>query len=118
MILSKYDIVLVNFPFSDFLHAKLRPALVLMPLPGHNVILCQITTKRRRIGEFEVGIKRADCEGDIRFDSNAYVGLLFTLHGSLIQRKVGHVNSPLVRRTIEEKLATLFTPETGLHRAA
>jgi len=46
---KKFDIVLVDFPFSDLSKIKKRPALVIKSLEGENTILCQITTKERNI---------------------------------------------------------------------
>lgn len=118
MKLRKFDIVLVEFPFSDLSTAKLRPALVIRSLPGDNVILCQITTKQRKIDDFRVAIKRTDCQGDIRFDSNVYIDMLFTLYHSIIKRQVGSVTHPLVRNKIDEKLGLIFPARTEHRRAA
>jgi mRNA interferase MazF len=41
----KGEIVVVPFPFSDLSASKRRPALVLVDLPGDDVILCQITSQ-------------------------------------------------------------------------
>ena len=41
----KGDIVVVPFPFSDPTGSKRRPALVLMDLPGDDIILCQVTSQ-------------------------------------------------------------------------
>ncbi len=39
------DVVVVPFPFSDLTQTKRRPALVIAPLAGNDVILCQITSQ-------------------------------------------------------------------------
>jgi mRNA interferase MazF len=41
----KGDIVVVPFPFSDLTGSKRRHALVLMDLPGDDIILCQVTSQ-------------------------------------------------------------------------
>ncbi len=41
----KGDIVVVPFPFSDLTLSKRRPALVIAPLEGDDIILCQITSQ-------------------------------------------------------------------------
>ncbi len=105
---SKYDIVLIDFPFSDLTRLKKRPALILRNLEGQNNIICQITTKRRKITKYEIEVKKTDCDGDIRFDSAIYVDMLFTLHESLIYRKIGSVKNEKIRAQIEDKLKILF----------
>ena len=55
---KKYDIILVDFPFSDLKTSKIRPALVIKPLEGENTILCQITTKKRGILNYEVFLSK------------------------------------------------------------
>ena len=42
--LVKGDVVVLPFPFSDLSQSKKRPAIVVAPLQGDDVILCQITT--------------------------------------------------------------------------
>lgn len=49
---KKFDIVLVEFLFTDLTETKKRPALVLKSLEGDNTILCQITTKQRPIKKY------------------------------------------------------------------
>jgi mRNA interferase MazF len=41
----KGEIVVVPFPFSNLSASKRRPALVLVDLPGDDLILCQITSQ-------------------------------------------------------------------------
>ncbi len=105
---KKYDIILVNFPFSDLKTSKIRPALVVKPLEGENTILCQITTKKRGINKYEVALNRKSCEGNIKFDSNIYLDMIFTLHESLIVNKIGHVKDESIRNEIETKIKEIF----------
>ena len=104
----KYDIILVNFPFSDLKASKVRPALVIKPLEGENTLLCQITTKKRNISKYEIILNKKSCEGDIRFDSNIYIDMIFTLHESLIVNKIGYVKDEKVKDQIDSKIKDLF----------
>ena len=63
MIFNKFDIVLVDFPFSNLIKTKKRPALVINSLEGENIILCQITTKRRNIQKYEIPLPKEFCKG-------------------------------------------------------
>ncbi|HIH37424.1 type II toxin-antitoxin system PemK/MazF family toxin [Candidatus Woesearchaeota archaeon] len=103
-----YDIVLVDFPFSDLSQSKLRPALIVSLPGGDNLILCQITTKRRSISTYEIILDRSVCQGDIRFDGHIYVDMIFTLHKTLAQRNIGSINNPETKKVIRSKLISLF----------
>ena len=105
---NKFDIILVNFPFSDLKDSKIRPALVVKPLEGENTILCQITTKKRGISKYEIALSKKACEGDIRFDSNIYIDMIFTLHESLVITKVGQIKDNSVKKEVESKLKEMF----------
>lgn len=105
---KKYDIILVKFPFLDLKTSKIRPAVVVKSLEGGNTILCQITTKKRSISKYEVVLKRKSCEGDIRFDSNIYIDMIFTLHESLIIGKIGYVKDERIREEIQNKIKEMF----------
>ena len=105
---KKYDILLVNFPFSDFKTKKIRPALIIKSLEGENTILCQITTKKRGISKYEVRLNKKSCEGNIRFDSNIYLDMIFTLHESLIVNKIGRIKDEFVKKEIESKIKDIF----------
>lgn len=108
MNLKKFDIILVNFPFSNLQQIKLRPALVIKNIEGDNIILCQITTKKRGIDKYEVRINKEDCSGNIRFNSNIYLDMVFTLHKSLIEKKLGNIKSDYVKKNINEKINEIF----------
>ena len=105
---KKFDILLVNFPFSDFKLKKIRPAIVIKPLEGENTILCQITTKKRGISKYEIVLNKKSCEGNIKFDSNIYLDMIFTLHESLVVNKIGSVKDEGVKKEIEEKIKNIF----------
>ena len=105
----KYDIILVKFPFSNLQESKLRPALVIKPLEGENTILCQITTKKRGIAKYEIALNKKSCEGNIKFDSNVYVDMVFTLHESLVVSKIGSIKDEKVKSEIDSKIKGLFS---------
>ncbi|HLD38307.1 MAG TPA: type II toxin-antitoxin system PemK/MazF family toxin [Candidatus Nanoarchaeia archaeon] len=105
---QKFDILLVNFPFSNLKIKKIRPAIVINPLEGKNIILCQITTKKRGISKYEVILNKKSCEGNIRFDSNIYLDMIFTLHESLVMNKIGMVKDGSVKKEIQEKIKNIL----------
>jgi len=104
MMIKKFDIILVDFPFSDLTKTKKRPALVINQLEGENTLLCQITTKRRNIQKYEIVLPREYCIGDIRFNSFIYADMIFTLHKSLIHKKIGEIKSSKIKDIINKKV--------------
>jgi len=108
MNLRKFDIVLVDFPFSDLTKTKKRPALVINSLEGENSVLCQITTKRRNIQKYEITLPKEACIGDIRFNSFIYADMIFTLHKNLIYKKIGAVDNSKIKEIINQKIKLVF----------
>jgi mRNA interferase MazF len=105
--MRKGDIVLVNFPFSDLSQTKLRPALIVAIPGGSNILLSQISTKKRAFSKHGVFLPKSACEGDIRFDSHIHADVLFTLHKNLVRRTIGKVNTD-VRSQVTKKVVDLF----------
>ena len=96
--------MLVDFPFSNLKKIKKRPALVINSLEGNNSILCQITTKKRNIKKYEVFLPKDSCKGHILFDSFIYVDMVFTLHKSLIYRKIGEIINQKTKDAVNQKI--------------
>ena len=105
---QKFDIVLVDFPFTDLSVTKKRPALVIKHLEGNNAILCQITTKRRAMQKYEIFLPKIACKGDVRFDSYIYLDMIFTLHKNLIYRKISEVSDLKIKNYINDKIKEIF----------
>ncbi len=86
----KGDVVTVLFPFSDLSAAKARPALVLIELPGSDVVVAAITSTAA--DPYAVSLKPVDFErGSLSRDSFIRPAKLFTLERGQIGRVVGKV---------------------------
>ena len=98
----KGDVVVVPFPFSDLSEAKRRPALVLAPLMGDDVILCQITTPARLDG-YSIPISRADFETG-RLDRDCFVrpNRLFTADSNIVIRAAGRLSQGKIGEVVEK----------------
>ena len=105
---KKFDIILVHFPFSNLKESKIRPALVIKPLEGENTILCQITTKKRMLSKYEIVLPRTSCQGDVRFDSQIYLDMIFTLHESLVVTTLGSIQDKNIKQDVTLKLQQMF----------
>lgn len=85
----KGDIVVVPFPFSDLSDSKRRPAFVLANLPGPDIILCQITSKKPKDG-LCVPLNLKDfASGSLPVDSFIRYNRIFTADKEIIIRKAG-----------------------------
>ncbi len=108
MNIKKYDLLLIDFPFTNIQQTKLRPALVLKAVEGKNIIFCQISTKKQLFEQYAVSLPKNACEGDIRFDSYLNVDVLFTLERSLVRGKIGFVKDIKVINEVNAKLKSLL----------
>jgi mRNA interferase MazF len=87
----KADVVVIPFPFSDLSQSRRRPALVLAPLEGEDVILCQITSKSIR-DNYTVSLDDGDFEsGGLKQASNIRPNRLFTADTHIILYRVGYI---------------------------
>ena len=87
--LSKGDVVVIPFPFSDLSAAKRRPALVLATLRGDDVILCQITS-RALTDANAIPLHDADfASGRLRQESSIRPDRLFTADSNRVLYRVG-----------------------------
>jgi mRNA interferase MazF len=97
----KGDIVVVLFPFTDLSSAKKRPALVIAPLDGDDVILCQITSRNIR-DRYAIAISDRDfSSGSLHQDSNIRPNRLFTADTRIIQYAAGHLNDETTGRVVD-----------------
>jgi mRNA interferase MazF len=96
----KGDIVVIPFPFSDLSQSKRRPALVLAPLEGDDVILCQITSKSIK-DNYAISLDDADFEsGGLKQASNIRPNRLFTADTHIILYRVGNIKKEKLNHVI------------------
>ena len=87
------EVVVIPFPQTDLALGKRRPALVLVDLPGDDLILCQITSRPRSDG-LSVPLDMADFErGQLHRESFIRPHRLFTVETAVILYSVGKVRS-------------------------
>ena len=99
--LTKGQVVLIPFPFSDLSEAKMRPAVVLAFAGRSDWILCQITSNPYG-DERAIVLNDADfSEGSLRVTSFARPGKLFTASNSLIAGEVGSLKPEILQKLID-----------------
>lgn len=97
----KGDIVVVSFPFSDLIHAKRRPALVIAELEGDDLILCQITSRQIK-DRYAIPIDEGDFEtGTLRQGSNVRPNRIFTADRHIIMYRISHIKGSKLNEVIE-----------------
>src|SRR5580658_8822563 len=97
----KGEVVVLPFPFTDLTQAKRRPALVVTPLAGDDVILCQITSQPIK-DAYAIPLDSADFEiGSIARASNIRPNRLFTADTHIVLYRVGKVKAEKVDSVVE-----------------
>ncbi len=94
MSLSKGDIVLVPFPFTDLSQTKLRPALILhVDSVGNDITLCFISSQdpnNLSLEEFAINPSDPEFAGTgLKIASKVRVSKIVTLEKSLVTRRIG-----------------------------
>ena len=93
--------------FSDLSSSKHRPALVIAPLRGNDLILCMITSQQLR-DPLAVPLDAADfSQGGLPVHSYARPTRLFTAESSIIQRSVGQLTPTTYSRVLETLIGVL-----------
>jgi len=107
------EVILVSFPFSDFSHSKVRPAVCLASAGRGDWVLCQITSNAYADPR-AVPLTNPDFStGGLRISSYARPGKLFTANESLFLRSVGVLRSPALTRVIDAVVDLLRPPATS-----
>lgn len=105
------SVVLVKFPFSDLSATKLRPAVVLADADRDDWILCQVTSNAYADTR-AVEITESDfTSGSLLRISYASPGKRFSAYTSLMERVVGHLNTPKLS-TVVDAVVTTLRPNT------
>jgi mRNA interferase MazF len=112
MPLTKGDIVLVPFPFTDLSQTKLRPAVVLWVDPqGQDITLCFISSQNLdRTTPDELILTTDDPEfaqTGLKLASKIRVTRIVTLDRQLLQRRLGHLGKLQIQH-LNEVLISAF----------
>jgi mRNA interferase MazF len=103
----KGDVVITPFPFSDLTSSVKRPALVLAALTGEDVILCQITSVKRK-DAYQIPLNRKDfSQGALKLDCFIKPSIIFTLRDSVILYKAGRLNNNKINE-VEDKVCEII----------
>jgi mRNA interferase MazF len=83
------DIVLIPYPYTDLSNTKKRPVVIISKdtINVQNFIVSKITSVIRN-DQFTFSIKDTDTETKLRFKSEVRTNEIFTVHKSLIIKKL------------------------------
>ena len=97
----KGDVIVVPFPFSDLTQSKRRPALVVAPLEGDDVILCQITSKAVR-DNYAIPLDDKEfAAGSLQQASNIRPNRIFTADSHIVLYRVGSLKKEKLSEVVE-----------------
>ncbi len=97
----KGDVVVIPFPFSDLTQSKRRPALVIAPLQGDDVILCQLTSKAIK-DNYAIPVDDADLAGgSLKQPGNIRPNRVFTADTHIILYRIGTVKSEKLTEVVD-----------------
>jgi mRNA interferase MazF len=97
----KGEVVVLPFPFSDLSASKRRPALVITPLQGDDVILCMITSRAVRDSNAMPITNDDFASGGLSRDSNIRPTRLFTADSRIILRSVGRLSNEKMEEVVD-----------------
>lgn len=101
------EIVVLPFPQTNLQSGKRRPALVVVDLPGDDLILCQITSQTRGDG-FSIPLVSADFErGSLAVDSFIRSNRIFTVEQSVVLYAAGRIK-PAKLQEVKGRIRQLF----------
>lgn len=103
MMYKQKDIVLINFPYTDFTASKVRPALIISNNSIHNpedIICCLITSNLNASG---ITINDKDIEsGKLHFESLVRPHRVFTISRTIIKKRIATITSQMHTQIIKK----------------
>jgi mRNA interferase MazF len=97
----------IPFPFSDLTQAKKRPALVIVPLQGDDLILVQITSQTVS-DSYAISLDHSDFDkGSLKKLSNIRPNRIFTADKRIILYKIGRLKQKKTDSVIKKIIEIL-----------
>ena len=100
------DLILVPVPFTDLKEAKKRPALVISNTARNgrvdDLVICGITSHIKDEAYSVMLEQKEMAEGTLHFLSRIKADKLFTIHKTIVIRKLGRVNTTILEQVKEE----------------
>lgn len=98
--LTKGDIVLFPFPYTNMRQQKLRPCLVLSHPMGKDILLCQITSQKIPKDRYTIPLLEKHMYGSLRIDSYIRANMLFTAETQQVKGKLCRIKTQKYRQVV------------------
>jgi mRNA interferase MazF len=103
---SKYEIILVRYPFSDLSSSKVRPAIVVSaPHISQDILITPLTSKTEKLLDGEFVLSEWAAAG-LNVVTAAKRGV-YTVHENLVLKVIGKLINPDAER-LEQSLRNWF----------
>lgn len=103
----KGDIIIIDFPFSNLMQVKRRPALIIKVPRGEDVIICQITAESQE-KDVEISLKNNEfVKGGLRRDSYVRIDKITTIRRTRIKYKIGSLKPEKFKEIIDKIISFL-----------
>ena len=98
--LTKGDIVLFPFPYTDLSSRKLRPCLIISNEMKEDLILCQITSQYNK-DNYSIELKNDETiSGTLSIDSYVRCNMIFTANKQMILKKICEIKKETYSKII------------------
>ena len=102
------EVVVLPFPFTDFMSSKVRPALVLASLSRGDIILCQITSQPgSHLNAVPIDANDFVAGGKLPLASYALPHRVVTANETCVQRRVGSVRTAKLQQIKDSVCAVI-----------
>ena len=100
-------VVIVDFPYSNYLSFKKRPALIIALADFDNLIICQITSKKFSSQSAVTLSKQDFVEGKLPIESYIRPDKILTIEPHLVEKPMGLISERKILE-VRQKLAQIF----------
>ena len=104
--MTKGDIVLIDFPFTDLSGSKLRPSIVLLET-RFDFIICFITSNLKIKETFDITLKPTSTNG-LKKESIIKTNKIMTIDKEKVEGKIGTLNNTEIK-LLNKNLILLYS---------
>ena len=103
----KGNVVIINYPFSDFSSNKRRPALVIATPKGQDIILCQITSQKHH-DSYSIVLDYDDFStGTLNQKSYIRPNKIISIDKSIVNYTIGSIQKSKLTEVIDKIIKIL-----------